>query len=70
MSYDFDPYKIDRDARAAARGMELRQKRVGSLGGVTIGDELRRANVHANQTARAKKIPVTLAPVFKRKGEE
>ena len=63
----FDPYTQDKERRAKARAEEAiaRREQLKSAAFAHTDPEVkRRREVHANQTARAKSVPVTLSKVW------
>jgi hypothetical protein len=67
MSGRFDPYAQDKERAAKARAkeaVERRQQLKSAAFAHTDPDVKRRMEVHANQTKRARSVPVTLPKVW------
>jgi hypothetical protein len=63
----FDPYTQDKERRAKARAEEAIARRAmlkSAAFGHTDPEVKRRRQVHANQTKRARSVPVTLPKVW------
>jgi len=63
----FDPYAIDKERQSKARAEEAIARRAQFKAAAfvhTDPDAKRRREVHANQTARAKSVPVSLPKVW------
>lgn len=61
----FDPYTAEAERRAQERAKETRSMREQGMSAAFVDPDVKRAReVHANQTKRAKSIPVTLPKVW------